>query len=646
MIKNKNKLKNYIAYAVILIVFIIVAVPFLNKNYINDYYEYINKETVKDKKDGWSYINDLNDEISKDTNNIIKEIINNPSNNEEKNIKELYNEYLDTDSRNKNGLNDLKPYLDKINKTRNIKEFISEAIQLEKDLSIELLMSKSIMKDFKTGKNILYITSIPMDFGNSIDYYSNEDLISVKNTFKLYNNKLLREYGYTAGEALDITNQINDFYTDIANNSLTQDDLLNTEKYYNIIDRTKLSKIYTNLDINNYFNELGLSNINRFSLVDEKSYEKLNEYLTNDNLSLWKNLATIKILQTYANYTTENYEKIFNKLNKSLTNKELTQEEKTYNIIKQIYPNEISKNYSNKYLNDDTKNYIFNLISEINKEYESMINKSWMDTETKTKAIQKLNNIKINIGTTYSKDFSSYYEFNNNISLVKNIINLNKIVTAKSYEMLDTNETYNALPDYTFNAYYDVTSNSINILTGGAKSIKDINNKYENLGGIGFIIAHEISHAFDNNGSKFDENGLLNNWYTESSTKKYEEVQKKVIEYYNKYEIIHNISNNGKRTIGENIADLAAMECITNILTNNNASKEDYQKTYESFAKIWANNYSKSTKVMQSLIDTHSTNEIRVNSVLSSTNKFYEIYKIDSNDSMYIKPEERVNIWS
>lgn len=645
MIKNKNKLKNYIAYAVILIVFIIIAL-YLNKNYINNYYEYINKETVKDKKDGWSYINDLNDEISKDTNNIIKEIINNPSNNEEKNIKELYNEYLDTDSRNKNGLNDLKPYLDKINKTRNIKEFISEAIQLEKDLSIELLMSKSIMKDFKTGKNILYITSIPMDFGNSVDYYSNEDLISVKNTFKLYNNKLLREYGYTAGEALDITNQINDFYTDIANNSLTQDDLLNTEKYYNIIDRTKLSKIYTNLDINNYFNELGLSNINRFSLVDEKSYNKLNEYLTNDNLSLWKNLATIKILQTYGNYTTENYEKIFNKLNKSLTNKELTQEEKTYNIIKQIYPNEISKNYSNKYLNDDTKNYISNLISEINKEYESMINKSWMDTETKTKAIQKLNNIKINIGTTYSKDFSSYYEFNNNISLVKNIINLNKVATAKSYEMLDTNETYNALPDYTFNAYYDVTSNSINILTGGAKSIKDINNKYENLGGIGFIIAHEISHAFDNNGSKFDENGLLNNWYTESSTKKYEELQKKVIEYYNKYEIIHNISNNGKRTIGENIADLAAMECITNILTNNNASKEDYQKTYESFAKIWSNNYSKSTKVMQSFIDTHSTNEIRVNSVLSSTNKFYEIYKIDSNDSMYIKPEERVNIWS
>lgn len=643
MIKNKSK--NFV-YIIIFITLAITLFFYLNKNYIDDYYEYINKETLKDKEDGWSYINDINDEISKDTSNIVKEIVNNPNNNEEKNIKEFYNEYLDIDTRNKNGIKDLKPYLNRVNKTTNIKEFINEAIKLEKDLGIEILMSKSIMKDFKTGKNIIYITTISMDFGYSSDYYNNEDLVSVKNKFKLYNNKLLREYGYSAGEALDITNQIDNFYADIANNSLTQDDLLDTEKYYNIVDKTVLNKIFTNLDVNNYLRELNLSSVNRFSLVDEKCYQRLNEYLTNKNLSLWKNLATVKILQTYANYTTEGYEKIFNKLNDSLLNKELTNEERAYELIKQIYPNEISKNYNSKYLKEDTKNYVSNLIAEINKEYENMISKSWMDEETKTKAINKLNNIKINIGTIYNKDFASYYDFDSNLSLVKNIINLNKVIKTKSYEMLDTTNTYNALPDYTFNAYYDATSNSINILTGGTKSIKDINNRYENLGGIGFILAHEISHAFDNNGSKFDENGLLNNWYTESSSKKYSEIQKNVIEYYDKYEVIHNISNNGKRTIGENIADLAAMECITNILINGNSKTEDYKKVYESFAKIWANNYSKSTKVMQSLIDSHSTNEIRVNSVLSSTDKFYETYKIDSNDLMYIDQEKRVNIWS
>ena len=643
---TKNKTKKYILYAIIFVVAIIAAFIYLNKNYIDNYYEYINKETIKDKEDGWSYIDDINKEISNDANNIVKEIINNPTSSEEKNIKEFYNEYLNIEFRNKNGLKDLELYIDKINKTTNINDFITEAIKLEKELSIELLMSKSIMKDFKTGKNILYITPIPMDYGYSSDYYSNETLTTVKNNFKLYNNKLLREYGYTDGEALDITNQIDDFYTNLANNSLKQDDLLNTEKYYNIIDKSALSKIYTNLDINKYFNELGLSKIDKLSLVDEKSYQELNKYLTNNNLSLWKNIATIKILQTYAEYTTENYETIFTKLNKNLLGKEYTREETAYDLIKQIYPNEISKNYNNKYLSDDTKNYISNLTNEIIKEYEDMINTSWMDNETKSKAVTKLNNIKINIGTSYIKDLSSYYDFNSNISLVKNIINLNKVVRAASYEMLDTTTTTNALPDYTFNAYYDVTSNSINILTGSTKVIKDINNKYENLGSIGFIIAHEISHAFDNNGSKFDENGFLSNWYTTSSQEKYQEIQNKVIDYYNNYEIIHNVSNNGTRTIGENIADLGAMECITNILIRNNANKKDYQTTYESFAKVWANNYSKSTKVLQSLIDTHSPNEIRVNGVLSSTERFYETYKIDSKDLMYIEPEKRVNIWS
>ena len=643
---TKNKTKKYILYAIIFVVAIIAAFIYLNKNYIDNYYEYINKETIKDKEDGWSYIDDINKEISNDANNIIKEIINNPATIEEKNIKEFYNEYLNIEFRNKNGLKDLEQYIDKINKTTNINDFITEAIKLEKELSIELLMSKSIMKDFKTGKNILYITPIPMDYGYSSDYYTNETLNTIKNNFKLYNNKLLREYGYTAGEALDITNQIDDFYTNLAKNSLKQDDLLNTEKYYNIIDKSALSKIYTNLDINKYFNELGLSKIDKLSLVDEKSFQELNKYLTNNNLSLWKNIATIKILQTYAEYTTENYETIFTKLNKNLLGKEYTREETAYDLIKQIYPNEISKNYNNKYLSDDTKNYISNLTNEIIKEYEDMINTSWMDNETKSKAVTKLNNIKINIGTSYIKDFSSYYDFDSNISLVKNIINLNKVVRTASYEMLDTTTTTNALPDYTFNAYYDVTSNSINILTGGTKVIKDINNKYENLGSIGFIIAHEISHAFDNNGSKFDENGFLSNWYTTSSQEKYQEIQNKVIDYYNNYEIIHNVSNNGTRTIGENIADLGAMECITNILIKNNANKKDYQTTYESFAKVWANNYSKSTKVLQSLIDTHSPNEIRVNGVLSSTKKFYETYKIDSKDLMYIEPEKRVNIWS
>ena len=85
---TKNKTKKYILYAITFVVAIIAAFIYLNKNYIDNYYEYINKETIKDKEDGWSYIDDINNEISNDANNIVKEIINNPTTSEEKNIKE------------------------------------------------------------------------------------------------------------------------------------------------------------------------------------------------------------------------------------------------------------------------------------------------------------------------------------------------------------------------------------------------------------------------------------------------------------------------------------------------------------------------------------------------------------------------------
>ena len=90
---TKNKTKKYILYAIIFVIAILAAFIYLNKNYIDNYYEYINKETIKDKEDGWSYIDDINKEISNDANNIVKEIINNPTTNEEKNIKEIFNYY-------------------------------------------------------------------------------------------------------------------------------------------------------------------------------------------------------------------------------------------------------------------------------------------------------------------------------------------------------------------------------------------------------------------------------------------------------------------------------------------------------------------------------------------------------------------------
>ncbi len=625
---NKHIKKLFIPFIFVLITLILI----INNNKIDNYYNYINQKEIETKEQEWSYLQEQTEQI----NNEIKEIINNT---EETNIIKIYNEYQNISKQN--SINILKTYINKIKNTQNINEFIKTAINIEKELNINIFTSKTIMKDFKEDKNTLYLTTIPMDYGFTSEYYTNENLKTIRNYFKLYNNKLLKEYGYTSGEALDITNQIDNFYETISK-EIDQTKLQNTENYYNIVDKKYLQKIYTNIDINYYFKELGLSNIETFSLVDEASYKKINELLTEDNLKLWQNIVTIKILQTYSEYTNQNYNQIITKLNEIITNTK--QEDYIYELIKTLYPNQISKQYNEKNLTTNKINEINNLTNQIIEEYNNMINNSWMESQTKEKALTKLNNIKINIGSNYTKDYSSYYNYNDKITLLENIININKTITTKQLEELNTNNNTQSLPDYMVNAYYNITDNSINILTGITNLLE--NNKYENLGKLGTIIAHEISHAFDNNGSKFDENGKLNNWYTETDQEKYNQIQTNIIEYYNNYEIINEIPNDGTKTIGENIADLAALECITNILQKENTTKDNAKITFKSYAKLWSNNYSTTTIVSQSLIDTHSPNQIRVNAVLSSNDYFYKIYNIKQNDEMYIEPQKRVNIWT
>lgn len=631
-----KKLNKKIIFPILLVV-LLLTITIITHKKIDNYYNYINQSQIENQETEWSYIQEQTNKINKEVKEIIDNII---TTKEDQNIQNLYNNYQNLS--NQNTQNILKKYINKIQNTKDINEFITTAINIEKELNIDIFTTKTIMKDFKKDKNTLYLTTITMDYGFTKEYYTNENLNTIRQYFKLYNNKLLKEYGYTSGESLDISNQIDKFYETIAQSSISETELLNTENYYNIVDKKYLQKIYTNIDIDNYFKELGLSEIETFSLVDETSYQKINELLTNDNLSLWQNIVTIKILQNYSQYTNQNYNNIITSLNEKLYNND--KEDYIYEFIKTLYPNEISKKYNEINLTNDNKKLIEELTKEILTEYNEMIkNSTWMELETKEKAQTKLNNIQINIGNKYTKDYATYYTYNNNITLLENIININKTIQTKQLETLNNNNNEAPLPDYTVNAYYNITDNSINILTGLTTILSE--NRYENLGKIGTIIAHEISHAFDNNGSKFDENGKLNNWYTEQDKIKYKELQNKIIDYYNQYEIIHAINNDGNKTIGENIADLAAMECITNILQKEKATKENAKTTFTSYATLWSNNYSKTTKVSQSLIDIHSPNEIRVNAVLSSNDYFYKIYNIKEKDKMYVEQTKRVKIW-
>ena len=159
------------------------------------------------------------------------------------------------------------------------------------------------------------------------------------------------------------------------------------------------------------------------------------------------------------------------------------------------------------------------------------------------------------------------------------------------------------------------------------------------------IIAHEVTHAFDANGSKFDELGNLANWWTDEDRSNYEKIQKEVIDYYNKYEVISGNYINGELTISENIADLGAVSCISGIAKEKKASSQEIRSMYASFASLWAEKSREEYTKLLLLIDTHAPNKYRVNATLSSTDLFYEVYNVSKDNEMYIPEDERLRVW-
>ena len=164
-----------------------------------------------------------------------------------------------------------------------------------------------------------------------------------------------------------------------------------------------------------------------------------------------------------------------------------------------------------------------------------------------------------------------------------------------------------------------------------------------NLGGIGMVIAHEIGHAFDKTGAQYDENGCISNWWTEEDYAEFEKIQEKFIEYYNQFEVVDGVVQDANITIGENMADFAAMQILMDIVGDD---KEAQKEVFESYANIWAQLGTVSYLTDSTLLnDEHASHVVRINAVVASFDQFYEIYGIEEGDSMYIAPEDRLKLW-
>ncbi|MDO5044141.1 MAG: M13-type metalloendopeptidase [Coriobacteriia bacterium] len=281
---------------------------------------------------------------------------------------------------------------------------------------------------------------------------------------------------------------------------------------------------------------------------------------------------------------------------------------------------------------------------------ERLAQNTWLSKETIEQAIKKLDAIKPYIG--YPEKLQPYYDefkvksYDEGGTLFSNMQDFSKIMIEYNFDKYSKpveTEFWSMSPD-TVNAYYNPQLNHIVFPAGILQApFYDIEqDPSANFGGIGAVMAHEISHAFDNNGSKFDEHGNMANWWSEEDYKNFEARAQKMIEAWDGLESFGG-SVNGKLTVSENIADAGG---ISAALQAAKASEHfNAHAFFENWAKVWRSKSSEEYAQMLLTVDVHAPAPLRGNIQLQHLDEFAETYNLQEDDGMYLAPEKRVHIW-
>ena len=357
-----------------------------------------------------------------------------------------------------------------------------------------------------------------------------------------------------------------------------------------------------------------------------------------------------KVIKKYAGYTTHKlYENQFEFYSKKLNgiNKPKTLEKRGAELMEDFLEDMFTKIYLENYVDSSLRENFTTFVEEIrNTLRNKMKNASWMCDDTKRQAIDKLDSMTLKtIGPTDYKDYSLFdKKYNNILEFVDDYY-------LWDWEVLEVKEKMYSLRDpktwlmsaMTINAYYHPSYNEIVFPAGILQEpFYGVNQSMgENAGGIGAVIAHEMTHGFDDQGSRFDKNGYLYNWWSKETREKYETIIQKMETHFNSL-TYEDKQVNGKLTQGENLADLGGLQTSLSLCK----TEEDKRDCLLSWAKIWRANSKKEYSQQMLVIDPHSPPHLRINGILQHIQDFYKLFDVKEGDKMFLQQNKRCMLWS
>jgi putative endopeptidase len=320
----------------------------------------------------------------------------------------------------------------------------------------------------------------------------------------------------------------------------------------------------------------------------------------------------------------------------------------SYELASNIYAEPVGIYYGEKYFGKEAKADVTSIVYQIIDMYKQRIKTNdFLTDATKEKAIVKLSSMGVKMG--YPDRVDPYYDellFDENASLFDAVISLRRIerlhAAKKLTKPVDRGEW--AMPGHMVNACYNPFVNDITfpaaILQAPFYSLSQ--SRSENLGGIGAVIGHEISHAFDSNGAKFDENGVINNWWTREDNKNFQKKINAMIKQFDKIELPWGVVN-GKFIVSENMADNGGVAVTLAIMENTDGA--NYEEYFKNWARVWCIKAKPEYLQLLLSIDVHGPAILRANMAPRNFDRWYTTFGVKKTDKMYITPTKRVIIW-
>lgn len=661
-------------------------IPGINISYMDtltkpskDFFRYVNgtwldSTTIPDDRTTWGSFSELRKKTDEDALNILKAAMSNnedlkkidliPGSDQEKAVF-LFETIMDTISRNNQGISPILPYLEKVKAIKNISDLQNYLIEME-PLGGGGFFDFGVGSDPKnSNRNVGYLGAGGLGLPDR-DYYikNDEDSKNKRNLYVKHITKMLQYLGDDKVLANKQAEQILALETRLAESMMDKVDRRDARKRYNPKSIDQLQKMIPLINWESYFTGIGVKKIDTIIIGELNYMINLQKVFKENNVSEWKTLLRWDVLNGAANMLSNEIEKVnwdFYSKDLSGAKAQRPRDERALQTINWTIGEALGKLYVEQKFPPEAKEKAQKMIKNVILSFENRINAlAWMSEETKIKAIEKLKATKIKIAYPDKwKDYSQMkiVSIKNGGSYFQNMLNITKFNFNKDLSMLDkqVDKSEWFMAPQVVNAYFNPSYNEI-VFPAAILQPPFYNYKADdavNYGGIGAVIGHEISHSFDDSGSRYDKDGNLNNWWLDEDLAQFELLGKALADQYSAIEVLPGVNINGEFTLGENIGDLggvlAAYDALQLSFKGNNPEKIDgfsaEQRFFISWATVWRTKMRDEALKTRIKTDPHSPGMNRAVQPLLNIDAFYEAFDIKEGDNMYLAPENRVRIW-